>query len=408
VHRLLGLGGSRGDHLGAVIGARAGDRGEQDRQLVETRILQHDVERAGEKRGIGEHGSRDVGRVLRRAERRYQLAHLGQRLGRKGRQRQAATHGGVRKHHAGAARDRQHADGRAGRLPPLREQPGDVDDGLDVVDLDQAALTHRRAVEVVAAGHVGSVRGRGLDARIGGAGFPDQHGLAGLERLAAEIEEAACVRRALEIGEGERRAGVVEEGREQLWRRDVHLVARGDAIAKAHALRLGEVDDGVAEAAGLEGARHAAGLQLGLVGDAAERGPHPGLDGDHALAVGADDAHAGLGQHPFQLLLQLASLRSRLAKAGGEHHREGNAGLAAVANCLDDAGRGDRDHRQLARRGDGHDIRKAGEPMQLRIPGIDGKDAAAVAGVLQRLERVAADAVDVGGSADDGDALWME
>ena len=328
--------------------------------------------------------------------------------GREGRQRQAAAHGGVGKHHAGAARDRQHADRRAGRLAPLREQLGDVDDRLDVVDLDQAALAHGRAVEVVAAGHVGGVRGRGLDAGIGGAGLPDQHRLAGLERLAAEIEEAARVRRALEIGEGERRAGVVEKGREQLGGGDVDLVAGGDAVAKAHALRLGEVDDGVAEAAGLEGARHAAGLQLGLVGDAAERGPHPGLDGEHALAVGADDAHARLGQHPLQLLLQLAPLGSRLAKAGGEHHRERDAGLAAVADRLDDAGRGDRDHRQLARRGDGHDVRIAREPVQLRIPGIDGKDAAAVAGVLQRLERVAADAGDVGGRADDGDALWME
>ena len=58
--------------------------------------------------------------------------------------------------------------------------------------------------------------------------------------------------------------------------------------------------------------------------------------------------------------------------------------------------------------GDRHDVGKAREPVQLRIPGIDGEDAAAVAGVLQRLERVAADAGDVGGGADDGDALWME
>ena len=83
--------------------------------------------------------------------------------------------------------------------------------------------------------------------------------------------------RALQIGEGQRRAGIVEEGREQLGHGDVDLVAGGDAVAKAHALRLGEVDDGVAEAAGLEGARHRAGPKIGLVGDAAERRPHPRL-----------------------------------------------------------------------------------------------------------------------------------
>ena len=167
--------------------------------------------------------------------------------------------------------------------------------------------------------------------------------------LRPTIEERPRVGRALQIGEGQRRAGIVEEGREQLGHGDVGLVAGGDAIAKAHALRLGEVDDGVAEAAGLEGARHRAGAEIGLVGDAAEGGPHPRLDGEHALAVGADDAHAALGDGGLQLRLQLAPLRPRLAEAGGQHHGERDAGLAAVADGLGDAGRRHGHHGQVAR-----------------------------------------------------------
>ena len=88
----------------------------------------------------------------------------------------------------------------------------------------------------------------------------------------------------------------------------MRLEATAGEIRRKH---LGEIDDGVAEAAGLEGARDRAGAEIGLVGDAAESGEHARLDGEHALAVGADDAHARLGQHPFQLLLQLAHRRRR-------------------------------------------------------------------------------------------------
>ena len=119
----------------------------------------------------------------------------------KGRQRHAAAHGRIGVDDAGAARDRQHADGVAFGQPPLREQLGDVHDRLDVIDLDQPRLAQSRAIKIVAAGHVGGMRSRGLDAGIGGGGFPDHHRLAGLQRLAADIEQAARIGRTFQIGE---------------------------------------------------------------------------------------------------------------------------------------------------------------------------------------------------------------
>ena len=99
--------------------------------------------------------------------------------------------------------------------------------------------------------------------------------------------------------------------------------------------------------------------------DAAERRPHARLHGQHALAVGADHAHAAFGNGPLQLGLQLASLRAGLAEAGRQHHGERNAGLAAVADRLRHAGRRHGNDRQVARLVDGAHVGKAGQAVQL-------------------------------------------
>ena len=215
--------------------------------------------------------------------------------------------------------------------------------------------------------------------------------------------------RALQIGEGQRRAGIVEECREQLGHGDVRLVARGDAVAKAHALRLGEIDDGVAEAAGLERARHRTGAEIGLVRDAAEGGPHARLDREHALAVGADDAHAALGD--CARLSSASSLRPSAPvsrKPAVSTTANGMPALPQSRMALATPGAGTattaRSHGSFS----DIDVGIAREPVQLGILGIDREDAALVAGILERLDRVAADAGEVGGRADDGDAFGME
>ena len=250
--------------------------------------------------------------------------------------------------------------------------------------------------------------GGGLQPSFRLARLPDQHGLAGLERLAPQVEEAARIGRAFQVGERQRRAGIVEERLQQLRRGDVDLVAGRHAVAKTQSLRLGQIDDGVAETARLEGARDRAGPQIRLVSDTAEHGPHPVLHRQHALAVRPDDAHACLVEHPLQLSFELASIGPCLAESCRQHHRKADAGLAAVADRLRHRRGWHRDQRQLARLVDGAGIGIALEPVQLLVLGIDRKDAARIAGVLQRLDRLPADAGEIGGRADDGNAPRMK
>ena len=109
-----------------------------------------------------------------------------------------------------------------------------------------------------------------------------------------------------------------------------------------------------------------------------------------------------------ELGLELAALRAGLPEACRQHHGEGDAGLAAIADGLGDAGCRHGDEGELARLGHRGDVGIAGKPMQLPILGIDGVDAARIAGILERLDRLPADAGEVGRCADDGDALRME
>ena len=129
----------------------------------------------------------------------------------------------------------------------------------------------------------------------------------------------------------------------------------------------------VAEAARLERARHRARPEIGLVGDAAEGRPHARLHRQHALAVGADDAHAALGDGALQLLLQLAALGAGLAEARGQHHGERDAGLAAVADRRGDGRRRHGDDGEVAGPIDRDGVGIALEAVHLGILGIDGK-----------------------------------
>jgi hypothetical protein len=126
------------------------------------------------------------------------------------------------------------------------------------------------------------------------------------------------------------------------------------------------------------------------------------------LAIGADDANAALGDRSAELLLQLAPLSSGLAEAGGQHDRKWNAGLAAVADGLRHTRGRNGDDGQVAGRPDRRDIRIAREPVQLAVLGVDEKNRAGVAGVLQPLDRLAADAGEIRGRADDGNAAGLE
>ena len=70
----------------------------------------------------------------------------------------------IGEHDAGAARDREYADVAASRQPAQLPELGEIDDGLDVVDRDQARLAKGCAVECGAASHVGGVRLRSFGA----------------------------------------------------------------------------------------------------------------------------------------------------------------------------------------------------------------------------------------------------
>src|SRR5262245_9526693 len=118
---------------------------------------------------------------------------------------------------------------------------------------------------------------RCLYACIRGGGFPDHYRLAGQQRLATDVEQAARVGRAFEVGEDHRSAGVVEEGGKQLGGVDVGLVARRYAITKTETLGLRQVDDSIAEPTRLESARDIARTKVGFVGNAAECRPNARL-----------------------------------------------------------------------------------------------------------------------------------
>ena len=199
--RLVGLGGGRGDRLGGAR-RRAGRRSRRAGSTAGRAAGRPARSRACVVNSwhVVEHAGGDVGRVLGRAERGDHLAQRGERL----RRRTAAS---VRPPRTAASANTMPEPPEIDSTPiaiavrqaPLREQLGDVDDRLDVVDLDQAGLAHGGAIEVVAAGHVGGVRGGGLDAGVGGGGLPDQHRLAGLAATCGR-DRAGGARRACPPG----------------------------------------------------------------------------------------------------------------------------------------------------------------------------------------------------------------
>ena len=110
----------------------------------------------------------------------------------------------------------------------------------------------------------------------------------------------------------------------------------------------------------------------------------------------------------LQLVLQLAALGPVSRKPAVSTTAKGMPALPQSRMACAHAGAGTattaRSHGASMR----HGVGIALEAVHLRILGIDGKDAALVAGGLQRLDRVAADAGEVGRGADDGDAARME
>ena len=195
-----------------------------------------------------------------RAERGNDLAQRRERsVSENGGSDRPPSHRPVGEHDARAARDRQHADVRTLRQPAVRDQLGDVDDRLDVVDLDQPRLAERRAIEIACARSCWRYATappwrRPPDVAL----FQISTGLP----VSSDLRPTSSRPRASGVPSMTpntmSRAGIVEKRRQQFRHRDVGLVARRHAVAEADALRLGEIDDGVAEAARLERARYAA------------------------------------------------------------------------------------------------------------------------------------------------------
>ena len=187
--------------------------------------------------------------------------------------------------------------------------------------------------------------------------------------------------------------------------RDVQVdaIAHRDDGAEAEPRRraLGQQVHGQASALGDDGHLSRLFRAAGHEGQAA-------LGTIRAKAIGPDDAQAA-GPGPLQQrLLQPAALGTGLAEAPGvdlgDAHPLGDAVVEDGRHVLG----GDGDDGAIHRAGDVHDPRIGREPQDLRLPGIHRVKDGPGAEAHQRLQGPAAQLVQAGRGADDGDSARAE
>ncbi|OSY45120.1 hypothetical protein BG653_03525 [Streptomyces platensis] len=301
-------------------------------------------------------------------------------------------------------------DPRAGRQRLGGEQQPGVDQLGDRVDADHAGLAHQGGD-----GAVGDPDGGHRMAGRGGAVVPgalgDHHRFDG-GGAAGEAGEFAGVADGLQIEDHDIGVRVLVPVLEEVVAGDVGAVAGRDEggdtgdPAVPGAARMQSAEQGDADGAGL-------GEQADVAGAGHPRGergvqPDVGSGVDQAEGVGPDQPHTVRPGLPEQGALPLPAVRARLGVPGGQHQHALDPVLAAVADRLGDAVRGDGDDGEVDRVGDlpqgadGRYVFRVEPPQVLGEGVVDGVHPAREAGVQEAAQGGAAEAAGGPAGADHG------
>ena len=297
-------------------------------------------------------------------------------------------------------------DGEAGALGDLvpADELGDVEDLADVEDAGHAGAPEGRVVDGVLPGQRARVRGgdRGRlgepSGLVGDDGLCPGEGAGGRHELPGPVD-------GLDVEDDGLGLLVLAEVVDEIAEVDVEGVADGHEVGEADLLLQGPVED-----------RGAQGARLGNEGDVPFFGHGLGearvelvAGRDDAQAVGPDDPHAlGAAQGLPDLVLEGLALGPRLPESGRGDDDPEDARVAAFPDEAGDLAGRRADDGQVGRLRDILDVGDAGDPHDGLAHGADGVDDPAEAAADEIDEDLAADALGVGGDADEGDALGLE
>ena len=179
-------------------------------------------------------------------------------------------------------------------------------------------------------------------------------------------------------------------------------------MANADAERIAQRCDGKTHAAALKTQRHIAGAQADLARDGAEDGEDPVVDGEHPLAVRADDPDTGLAARGYERFLQSLAVAADFPEAAAEDDREFDSLGSAFDNGVCRQVGANRYDGEIAGPVDVRDIGDAGNAGDRLVFRIDRIDAPCISRGQQGLDRLTSDAGQIRRCADHRDAARLE
>ena len=223
------------------------------------------------------------------------------------------------------------------------------------------------------------VRRRGARSGVGPSELRDGELRAPFGRERRQRAEARSVVEALQHQHHHVGVLVLDDQLERIEHAHVGAVPTTDDAAEAHPERGAGAEDREAERATLrhdrDVARNGATEPSAEIGGRAERGTDRGVQVEEALAVGAEDAHAGLLRRLEHLLLERGTRGVVLGEAGAEDRHAGDAGIGALAHDVGHSRRGHDDHRQVDGFADRRHGRGRGQTGDRLVLGVDRDDA---------------------------------
>ena len=334
-----------GDGLGRLGDLGHDLRRQHDDDRAHVRIVGHgvDCQRVAVGHGVAQHVHR-VGDAGGRRQARPELVLCFYRQ--RGQLQAGALHrvGGHDARPAGVGDD---GHGIGGRQRLAGEGHGHVEQVLHRAGAQHAGLLERGLVGPLRAGQGAGVAGDRPAAGLGRAGLDrDDRGV--LADLAGDLDKAAAVGDAFQIGGDDLAVGIVAPHLQEVDLVQVGLVAQADEATEADVVGQGHVEDAGAQRARL---RHEGDPALHRHAEG-ETGLQRRVGVDDAQAVRADHAYAVAPDDGDQFFLHRHALRSHLTEAGRDCDHALDALLAALLdNACNEFG-GNHNHGQVDRAGD--------------------------------------------------------
>ena len=314
----------------------------------------------------------------------------------------------VSEQHAGAAGQRHHTDTVATWKLLGAEGLAVVDEIINVLHFDKTAFTECGAEQFITGGQSRSMRSGGLAADFGVADFPDQDRFAEFQCTGADAAQASAFGGAFkECGE-DFDIGPFNQVFHPVERGQVGFVAGGNDMVEAEPVVAADGHHAEAKAAGLRDHGDRAGLECLQLKRAAEAESEIGIEVEHAKAVRANDANATGFDCGEQLVIEFLAGFAGFTETCRQNDREGDAGFSALFDGPRHQSTRQGNQCDVAGFGYRGDIRITLQSLDLGVFGIDRINLSLKAIFGQQLDRLAADACEVGGGANDSDTAWIE